>query len=150
MGSNRDEILNLLYTYAERVDSGDAEGTAELFRHAEIKWGVDAPVLFGYEAVLKIYHDFIRVHSDGTPRTHHLVTNAIIDIDSDGKTAKARSYYTVIQQTEKTPLQVIAGGRYHDQLEKVEGQWRLKRRDFFMDFRGNISDHVFQREGLKT
>lgn len=30
------EIENLIYTYAERIDTGDLEGVAELFRNGEI------------------------------------------------------------------------------------------------------------------
>lgn len=37
----RDEtaIANLLYAYAERIDSGDLAGAAQLFAHAQIKVG---------------------------------------------------------------------------------------------------------------
>jgi hypothetical protein len=56
--------------------------------------------------------------------------------------ATARSYYTVVQQTAMIPLQVIAAGRYHDVLIKVDGTWRFAKRDYFMDMRGNVTDHI--------
>jgi ketosteroid isomerase-like protein len=139
---NYNAIMNLLHLYAERVDLGDAQGTADLFANAAIKWGAEAPVIHGSDAVLKLYQENIKLHEDGTPRTHHIITNAIIEIAEDGQTAKARSYYTVVQQTGKVPLQVIAGGRYHDVLQKDNGSWEFTRRDYFMDFRGDVSDHV--------
>jgi 3-phenylpropionate/cinnamic acid dioxygenase small subunit len=135
-------ITNLLYLYAERVDAGDAAGVAALFEDADVKWGVDAPVRHGSAAILELYDTYIKLHDDGTPRTHHLRTNPIIDVAEDGMSATARSYYTVVQQTAMIPLQVIASGRYHDVLTKVDGAWRFAKRDYFMDMRGNVSDHV--------
>lgn len=37
MASSETEIANLLHRYAERLDAGDLEGMAALFRHARIK-----------------------------------------------------------------------------------------------------------------
>jgi len=107
-----------------------------------VKWGAAAEEAYGAAPIAKLYETFIKLHDDGTPRTHHLVTNPIIEIDAEGKTATCRSYYTVIQHTETVPLQVIAGGRYHDWLDKVDGRWRFSRREYFMDFRGSVEDHV--------
>jgi len=139
-------ILNLLALYAEKVDSGDAKGMAELFRNADVQWGVDAPIIHGYDAMLDLYEKVIKLHSDGTPRTHHIITNPIIEIGEDGFTANARTYYTVIQQIIDFPLQVIAGGRYHDVFAKENDIWEYRNRKYFMDFRGNISSHVKNQE----
>ncbi|MBV8930111.1 MAG: nuclear transport factor 2 family protein, partial [Mycobacteriaceae bacterium] len=84
------------------------------------------------------------VHPDGTPRTKHVVTNPIIEIDEN--TATCRSYYTVLQQTDTLPLQVIVSGRYHDRFERVEGRWRFCYRDYsLMDLIGDLSQHLRQR-----
>ena len=146
MMNDYNAIMNLLHLYAERVDLGDAEGTAGLFANAEVKWGADAPIIHGSAAILKLYQENIKLHEDGTPRTHHVITNAIVDIAEDGQTAKARSYYTVVQQTNRLPFQVIAGGRYHDSLKKENGAWTFARREYFMDFRGDVSEHVLTRK----
>ena len=31
-----DQIANLIYTYAERIDLGDFDGVGQLFEHAEV------------------------------------------------------------------------------------------------------------------
>jgi 3-phenylpropionate/cinnamic acid dioxygenase small subunit len=142
MSSDAIAIANLLYLYAELVDAGDAAGVAALFEHSDVKWGVDAPTLHGSAPILELYNTYIKLHDDGTPRTHHLITNPIIDIAEDCMSATARSYYTVVQQTAMIPLQVIASGRYHDVLIKVDGTWRFAKRDYFMDMRGNVIDHL--------
>ncbi|OOK64499.1 snoaL-like domain protein [Mycobacterium kansasii] len=82
------------------------------------------------------------MYPDGTPRTKHVVTNPIIEIDGI-PTRSVRSYYTVLQQTEDFPLQAIVAGRYHDCFECVEGTWRFSYRDLtLIDMVGDISHHL--------
>jgi 3-phenylpropionate/cinnamic acid dioxygenase small subunit len=121
---------------------GDGHGVAALFGQATVKWGVGAAETFGARPMLELFERVIRLHEDGTPRTHHLITNPLVEIGEDGTSATCRSYYTVVQQTGTVPLQVIAGGRYHDWFAKEDGVWRFARREYFMDFRGDLRDHV--------
>ena len=83
------------------------------------------------------------LYLDGTPRTKHVVTNPIIEVDEGVGTATCRSYYTVPQQTDDFPLQVIVAGRYHDQFQRVDGQWRYCFRDYpLIDLVGDLSHHL--------
>lgn len=135
------QLANLLYIYAERMDAGDLPGVAALFEHAEIETG-DA-VLRDSEAMLKLWRAYVKLHADGTPRTRHVISNPIIEIAPDRLTATVRSYYTVLQASDRIALQVIAAGRYHDAFEKVEGRWRFSRRNYSMlDLKGNLTDHL--------
>ena len=91
MASPADErgaIENLLYTYAERMDAGDIAGVARLFEHAEYRAG-DGPALSA-EEVERVNRELVILHEDGTPRTKHLTTNAIIEIDPPAGTARPR------------------------------------------------------------
>ncbi len=135
------QIANLLYRYAECIDTGDLAGAAALFEHARIRVGpedtIDAARLLG------IWKSLIVLHADGTPRTKHVTTNPIIEIDEDAGIATCRSYYTVLQQTEQLPLQTIVAGRYHDRFERVDGQWRFSYRDLtLIDMVGDVSRHL--------
>lgn len=137
------QITNLLYRYAERIDAGDLEGAAALFEHARIRIGggdtIDAARL------LRIWKSLIVLHPDGTPRTKHVTTNPIIEIDEGAGTASCRSYYTVLQQTDDFPLQTIVTGRYHDRFERVDGHWRFSYRDLtLIDMVGDVSRHLTQ------
>ncbi|OBA84011.1 hypothetical protein A9W99_06370 [Mycobacterium sp. 1164966.3] len=139
------QIANLLYRYAECIDTGDLAAAAELFEHARIRVGGPDP---GHDTVdatglLGIWKSLILLYPDGTPRTKHVVSNPIIDIDEDAGTADCRSYYTVLQQTDEFPLQTIVTGRYHDRFERVEGQWRYSYRDLtLIDMVGDVSHHL--------
>lgn len=135
------QIANLLYRYAECIDTGDLTGAAALFEHARIRVGaedtIDAARLLG------IWKSLIVLHPDGTPRTKHVTTNPIIEVDEDAGTASCRSYYTVLQQTDEFPLQAIVAGRYHDRFERVDGQWRFCYRDLtLIDMVGDVSRHL--------
>jgi 3-phenylpropionate/cinnamic acid dioxygenase small subunit len=137
-------ILNLLYIYAERIDSGDLDGAAALFTHARVKMqGASGNGTVDAAGVREVWEHFIALYPDGTPRTKHVITNPIVDIDDAGIRAACRSYYTVVQQTDDYPLQVVCAGRYHDEFEKVDGAWRYCYRDYsLLDLVGDFRAHA--------
>lgn len=136
------EITNLLYRYAELIDSGDLAGAADLFSHARLKIN-GSDELQDRAGVLAVWRNYIRIYPCGTPRTKHVITNPIIEIDEAAGTATCRSYYTVLQATDDLPLQAVAAGRYHDTFERVDGAWRYKYRDYsLLDLKGELSGHL--------
>ncbi|OBJ62518.1 hypothetical protein A9W95_08055 [Mycobacterium sp. 1423905.2] len=138
------QITNLLYRYAECIDSGDLTAAADLFAHARIRIGDDAEHGSTDAAgLLTIWKSLIVLYPDGTPRTKHVVTNPIIEVDEAAGTAACRSYYTVWQQTDDLALQAIVTGRYHDRFERIDGLWRFSYRDLtLIDMVGDISHHL--------
>ncbi|WP_416311134.1 nuclear transport factor 2 family protein [Pseudomonas sp. W03] len=142
MSNSETLIANLLYRYAELLDGGNLEGVAELFRHAEIKLQ-SGDERVGADELLRIFRQQVKIHPCGTPRTKHLVSNPIIEVDEASGRATARSYYTVLQSTDSLPLQPIASGRYHDAFERIDGVWRFSFRDYtLLDIAGNLSCHL--------
>ena len=142
-------ICNLLYRYAELMDAGRFEDImTELFAHTRFVIGpegtpeVDATTMLDILCRTTIrYPD--NSYPDGTPRSRHVVSNPIVEVDEDAGTATCRSCYTVFQQTDTLPLQPIVAGRYHDQFERVDGRWRFCRRDYtLVDLVGDTSQHL--------
>ena len=135
------QITNLLYRYAECIDSGDLAGAAALFEHARIRITADETI--DAARLLAIWQSLIVLHPDGTPRTKHMISNPIVEIDDGDVTASCRSYYTVLQQTDEFPLQAVAAGRYHDRFERIQGRWRYSYRDYaLIDMVGDVSRHL--------
>ena len=66
----------------------------------------------------------------------------MVDIDEAADRATARSYYVVLQATPKLPFQPIAGGRYDDRFERVDGTWRFADRLIHVDQIGDMSEHL--------
>jgi 3-phenylpropionate/cinnamic acid dioxygenase small subunit len=138
------QITNLLYTYADLIDTGNLDGAARLFEDAEIirRPGGDIRVMNADE-LLAMWRDVIIIHEDGTPRTKHVITNPIIEVDEDAGTATCRSYYTVFQQTANISLQPVVAGRYLDRFARRDGKWIFASRDYSLrDLDGNMTDHI--------
>lgn len=144
MTSTEVAITNLLYRYAEMVDTGRFEDLAtELFAHCEF---VVAPPpaerLDGHAMAGLIAATTIR-YEDGTPRTKHVITNPIVEVDEEADTARCRSYYTVMQQAPGQMLQPVVAGRYDDRFRRLEGTWHFTERDYTMiDMVGDVSHHL--------
>ena len=135
-------IINLIHRYAELMDEGRLEQVAALFDHADVTLG-GGRVVHGGAAMLAQWRAFVRIHDCGTPRTKHVITNAIVDVDDAAGTAACRSYYTVFQQTPTLPLQAICAGRYHDTFARTGATWRFATRDYtLLDMIGDVSQHL--------
>jgi len=140
MPSPEDAIRTLLFAYAERIDAGDLDGVAALFEHATWRSHARSEPLRGTAAVRRAY-DGVMLHDD-TPRTKHVITNVVVEVDEAAGRATARSYFTVFQALPDLPLQAIICGRYHDAFERVDGRWRFADRLILTDLLGDLSRHL--------
>jgi 3-phenylpropionate/cinnamic acid dioxygenase small subunit len=139
--SSHDAIAALIFTYAERIDAGDLAGVAALFAEASYR-SAHGGTYRGRDAVLAVLSEKVILYGDGTPRTKHLTTNLIIEIDAAGDRAAARSYFTVLQSTERLPLQPVVTGRYHDRFVREAGVWRFDDRLILIDLTGDLLQHL--------
>jgi len=143
MADDRGDIETLLYLYAEAIDAGNFEAVGALFAHGRICGPDGTPIVTGAEAVTKFYEVSTRRYpDDGTPKTRHMITNAIIEIDAGTATAKARSRFTVFQATATLPLQPIIAGDYHDRFARVDGRWAFAERIMLPALYGDLSQHL--------
>ncbi|HEY2302472.1 MAG TPA: nuclear transport factor 2 family protein [Acidimicrobiales bacterium] len=133
-------ITRLVYRYAELIDAGDLDGLSELFAHATVDTG-NGDQLRGAGPVREMYSGVI-IYADGTPRTRHVTTNLVIDVDELSGTGTCRSYVTVFQHLDDFALQPIYQNRYEDRFVRHEGQWRFEHR-LMCDHRpGDTSRHL--------
>ena len=90
-----------------------------------------------------LYGRTTRLHEDtGTPKTKHVTTNAIIEVDDEAGTATAQSSYLVTQATPELPLQVIITGRYRDTFHRIDGRWWFDTRTMYVDQTGELGHHL--------
>lgn len=136
-------ITNLLYRYAECIDTGDFDGVADILAHATLTAeGMDL-LLQTRDEVLAHYTRTTRRYPEGTPRTKHVTTNPIVEVDEVHGTATCRSYCMVLQSSPPAlSLQPIWAGRYHDAFARVDGEWRFTKRHFITDLVGDMSQHL--------
>ena len=95
------EITNLIYTYAELLDAGDLDAVAGLFAHGRICGVENGPpetVFDGAAGVRKLYEMATRIYDDGTPKTKHLTTNLVVDVEPGGAAAACRPVGSVFDR----------------------------------------------------
>jgi len=129
-------ITELLYRYAELIDAGDFDGVGKLLGHGNFM-GVA-----GAEAIAALFAKTTRRFPEhgNAPRTRHLVLNPIVELDGD--TARARSTFCVVQQTDTVPLQPIVVGRYADAFARDDSGWYFTERVVDVQMVGDVSDHL--------
>ncbi len=136
------EIMNLVYAYPERLDSGDFAGVGELVADAVFETVGGTP-LVGSKAVQESFERWTRRYpDDGTPKTRHCIHNPIIEIDEANGSAVVRYYVTVFQRTPDFPLQPVWANRYEDRFVRKDGRWRYAHRRGFQHMPGNVSAHL--------
>ena len=141
-------ITKLLYTYAERIDAGDFAGVAEVFAHATLTFEGFGDVVSGAPAVQAVYERTTRRYEDGTPRTKHVMTNVMVDVDDDEMAARSRSYFTVLQAVPGAlALQPIIAGRYRHTYTNTEGRWEVTTMHITIDLVGDLGHHMLSDVG---
>jgi hypothetical protein len=101
-------IEKLIYTYAELVDAGDFAAVGWLFTDATFT-GAGGSVS-GQDGIEKMLSEHVILYEDVTPRTKHVTTNLVIEIDEEASMAVSRSYFTAMQAVPGLALQTIVSG----------------------------------------
>ena len=83
-------ISNILARYTQLVDAGDFEGVGAHLAHCTLSSGATGREWSGAEAITGMYRGALIVDERGSPRTKHLTTNVVIDIDDDDDDARRR------------------------------------------------------------
>lgn len=151
ISQGRHAIEDIIYGYAEGIDTGNLETVAPLFAHGVMVMP-DGSELNGPEEVLRTFSDVIIFYDDEenvvpyqrgacSPRTKHVVTNSIFEFDNAVRNADVRSYFTVYQSLGGAN-EIIVGGRYIDQYELMIQGWVLVRREVYLENVGDLSRHL--------
>ncbi|MDT4933804.1 MAG: hypothetical protein QOK11_1696 [Pseudonocardiales bacterium] len=136
-------VPTLIARYAELVDDGDFDALGELFANASITIDARDLHISGPAEISSAYSSWTRRYGgSGAPRTKHVTTNLILEVDDRTGTASCRSYVTVFQETPDQPIQPIYSGRYRDTFERAAGEWRFTSRHIVSDFTGDMSAHT--------
>jgi 3-phenylpropionate/cinnamic acid dioxygenase small subunit len=134
-------IKNIVFSYAELLDLGDIDGLAKLFTKATVRTDGREQELRGADAVKQLIQRSVHLY-DGIPSTKHVVTNLIVEITADRRSATARSCYTAFQARPELRLQPIIAGRWHDRLERDDDGWHIVERVIHVDLVGDLGFHI--------
>jgi 3-phenylpropionate/cinnamic acid dioxygenase small subunit len=142
MSTDKVEITELLYRYAELIDAGDFDGVGQLLARSTFG-GPASGSVSGAENIAKLFAMTTRRYTDhdNAPRTRHLVLNPIVELNGDG-TAATRSTFCVMQDTETVPIQPIVVGRYYDAFARDDAGWFFTERKVEIQMVGDVSAHL--------
>jgi len=137
--AERTLIRELMDRYGTVHDSGTPEEYADLFvRDGEIAVG-GRVLVKGREALLmqaRRDHDrYGETDADGrwTSIMRHLISNAQIALTGD-TTAEGTCYVTTVVKKGDVGPAILSISRYVDRYVKADGQWRIERREIFLEF----------------
>lgn len=134
--SDKLEVTELLYRYAELIDAGDFDGVGELLGRGSFMGVAGASVIAGlFASTTRRFPE-----QGNTPRTRHLVLNPIVDVEGDRATS--RSTFCVVQKTDTVSLQPIVVGRYADAFARDDDGWFFTERTVDVQMVGDVSDHL--------
>lgn len=140
VSDDRAAIEILLADYADHIDDGDFDAVGALFARGRVCDATGTVLAAGTEAVRELYEATTRRHPDGTPRTHHAVTNVAIAVIGD--TATARSRFVVFQAVADGDLRPVITGRYQDAFACRHGIWHFTERRMDVGLTGDLSEHL--------
>lgn len=125
----KQEITEIIYRYCRGLDRMDRELTLSCWHEG----GTDDHGAL-YSGSAEGFVEWLWPVHAAMERTQHTINNILIEVDGDK--AGAESYYTVYLRT-PTPdglVDVIGGGRYCDNFERLGGVWRIRNRQSVGDW----------------
>ena len=123
------QVSQVMYRYASAVDVKDWSTLRTLFvDDATGKYG-DYPELEGADAII----DFVAKASEPREWLHHLLSVYHVDVDDDE--AVALTYHTSHQIEPGGAVFGLIVARYRDRLRRVEGAWKIVRKEMEIGIR---------------
>lgn len=132
---DRKACEDVLLRYGRTLDWLDQEGQQDCYwPDAQIDYGFFkgsgadwVPMVMGVEA--------------GSARRWHICTGILVQVE--GETAKSECYGLSLGANENDQgelVDTLFGGRYLDEFEKREGEWRISRRTYIADWAHGFPD----------
>jgi hypothetical protein len=143
MNDAYESIRKLCFTYTFALDEGDFERVAEVLAAAELRmvWReFDDRTVTGREEIRDFYADQVLTY-DRNPRTRHVISNQLIEIDEAAATATSRAYFTLLQAPADGGFALVGGGQYHDGFAKRDGVWEFRRKTIQVDYLNDPTQH---------
>jgi uncharacterized protein (TIGR02246 family) len=121
-------IQRVITDYSAYLDARDYDGYVNLFTEDGV-WQNGTTVREGRAEIRAMLTGlFGEPESDFVNRSSfHQIGN--FEIDVDGDTARAKSRFVFIWRGEGGAPTPALSGQYHDELVRVDGQWKIKRRE---------------------
>lgn len=132
---DKQAIAELIARYARTLDWLDDEGQARCY------WP-DAAIDYGF--FVGTAAEFVPVVMQverASQRRFHLLTGLVVKLhDATHASGECYGLATGVRETEGTWAGNLYGGRYLDEYEKRDGEWRISARRYILDWRLPLPD----------
>ena len=112
-------VQELCSRYCQTIDAQDSDGWARCFL-PDGAFEFDDHIVRGHEALREYAEAHTRVL-----RGRHMTLNHLYDVDGDRATGCAT---TVVSIATASGYKIMGQGAYHDDLVKVDGEWKIRHR----------------------
>lgn len=137
--SDRMEIQDLLYAYAEIIDQKDFDKLRDIFTEdAFIDYSVYGGAAGGLEEIISFLEEAMTVF----PNTHHLNANVQIKVDGDTGSGKVMCFNPQEMDLGETVQTFMLGLWYIDEYQRTDQGWRIKRRVEEKCWKFNVPDFM--------
>jgi SnoaL-like domain len=137
------EIEQQIYRMGYALEAGDFDAVGAMLAHAT--FGADRigrRVFRGRDEIREQYRRTNIVYPEGGRRTKEIYTNVLVDIDLDAGTARSTTSFTVAQQVPGERFELLVAGRYEDEWERVDGEWRWADRYIVAQYHNDLRRHM--------
>lgn len=138
---DKQACLDVIHRYGRTQDWLDDAG------HQTVFWP-DADVDFGFfKGSGEDFVTTVMAHEREVPRRWHLCTSAMVQLD--GNKARAECYGIAVgaREVDGVLQDSMFGGRYLDELEKRDGEWRISKRTYILDWSHQFPDALEKTTG---
>lgn len=141
---DRGLIENLLARYTELLDGAHFDELGALFAGGRVRitgGPHSGRAAAGATEATQLYRDIVLLDpATGATGTRHMVASIRIEVDADRATSTCG--FLVLQQTPTLALQVVASGRYEDELARTADGWGFADRHIVCDQTGDLTEHM--------
>jgi hypothetical protein len=123
------ETYELSLLYARAVDRGDPSIFDRIFTE-------DAQLIYGddvYRGIAEVKRT-TEVARQMFRQTLHYMVNHLAELDGDSGTTETYCMAQHISHDEMLPMHLTWYLRYLDEVVRVDGQWRIRRRELIVEF----------------
>lgn len=136
--ADRESIRDCIYRYCRGIDRVDTD----LLYSCYWPEAIDEHGNFATKSA-KEFVDHVLPILGSMKQTKHVVTNILIDIQ--GSLAYVETYvwaYHCMRKADGTLYDHLASGRYIDEMEKRDDEWRIKHRNIVIDWSREFPDSL--------
>ena len=137
--SDRMEIQDLLYHYADIIDQKDFDKLRDVFTEdAFIDYSVYGGAVGGLEEIIT----FLKKAMTIFPNTHHLNANVQIKVDGDTGVGKVMCFNPQEMDLGETTQTFMLGLWYIDEYQRTAQGWRINKRVEEKCWKFNVPDFM--------